>query len=134
MKFRKKAPIDTSCQAEYEDGWILDESQHDDISPYTHYNEDGEVVPCNILRAILEKRPEPEHGKMVRFSVFYQNQRHDIDWRGLPDNARPIRFRNFSGDFAEGGVITNKRLNWLRFGYQFTDPNSGKNVQEVREL
>ena len=125
MLFKKKLPLDTSIQAEYEDGFILDETEHDDISPYDSNH--------NILRAILNKDPEPEHGKMVRFSVFYQNQRHDIDWRGLPDNARPIRFRNFSGDFAEGGVITNKRLNWVNFGYQYTDEN-GKNVQEVREL
>jgi len=123
--FKKKLPLNTSIQAEYEDGFILDETEHDDISPYDSNH--------NILRAILNKDPEAEHGKMVRFSVFYQNQRHDIDWRGLPDNARPIRFRNFSGDFAEGGVITNKRLNWLNFGYQYTDEN-GKNVQEVREL
>ena len=125
MLFKKKLPLDTSIQAEYESGFVLDETEHDDISPYDSNH--------NILRAILNKDPEPEHGKMVRFSVFYQNQRHDIDWRGLPDNARPIRFRNFSGDFAEGGVITNKRLNWVNFGYQYTDEN-GKNVQEVREL
>jgi hypothetical protein len=49
----------------------------------------------------------------------------------LPDNARPIRFRNYSGDYDEAtGDMVNVRLNWLKFGYQYTDGN-GKNVQEV---
>lgn len=122
---RKKLPLDTSIQAEYEDGFVLDETEHDDISPYNNTH--------NILRAILNKDPEAEHGRMVRFSVFYQNKRHDIDWKDLPDNARPIRFRNYSADFLPGGEMANKRVNWLRFGYQFTDEN-GKNQQEVVEL
>lgn len=117
-------PLDTSCQAEYEDGHIHDETEHGDVSPYT-----GEH---NILNDILEKRPEAEHGKVVRFSVFYRNMRYDIDWKTLPDNARPIRFRDgYSGFMPDGTVVSG--WSGCRFGYQYND-ESGKNKQEVKEL
>jgi hypothetical protein len=124
MKLFKKPPQDTSVEAQYADGFVLSEHEHNDISPYNDTH--------NILRAILNKDPEQQHGKMVRFSVFYQNKRLDIDWTDLPDNARPIRFRNYSADFAESGKMANKQLNWLRFGYQATV--SGKNIKEIIEL
>jgi hypothetical protein len=117
-------PLDTSVQAEYADGYILDETQLGDISPYnpTH----------NVLRAIINGDPEPEHGKLVRFSCFYNNQRHDVDWNGLPANARPIRFRDGFMTLDNAG---NEESGWsgCRFGYQYTN-NQGRNVQEVQEL
>jgi hypothetical protein len=117
-------PIDGSCEAEYQDGYIHSETQHNDVSPYTGVN--------NILNDILEKRPESEHGKLVRFSTFYQNNRYDVDWDGLPDNARPVRWKRMEAD-SVGGVITEVRLMQVGFGYQYTDEN-GKNIQEVQEL
>lgn len=122
----EQLPFDTSVQAEYADGFILDETQLNDKNPFDE--SDG-----NTFRAILNGLAVPEHGKMVRFSVFYHDARYDIDWTTLPDNARPIRFRDRSayidGDGNEG--ITD----WqgCRFGYQFNDEN-GKNIQEVQEL
>lgn len=117
-------PLDTSCQAEYSDGYILDETTFNDASPY--------VGGKNILNDILEKRPEAAHGRMVRFSVFYHDHRYDIDWTQLPDNARPIRFRDgFHHWFADGSELTG--WSGCRMGYQFTD-DFGRNVQEVREL
>lgn len=117
-------PIDTSCQAMYADGFVLDETEHSDTSPYTGIN--------NIFNDILEKRPEAEHGKLVRFSVFYKDQRHDVDFTTLPENARPIRYRH--------GFITldntgNSERGWsgMQFGYQYNLPD-GTNVQEVKEL
>lgn len=117
-------PLDTSCQAEYEDGYVHDESTYDDVSPYTGIN--------NIFNDILEKRPEAEHGRMVRFSVFYQNQRHDVDFTTLPDNARPIRFRHGFITLDNAG---NEDRGWsgMQFGYQYND-ETGKNIQEVVEL
>lgn len=118
-------PLDSSCQAEYADGFVLDETEHHDVSPYD--------PQFNILRDILDKRPEEEHGKLVRFSVFYKDQRHDVDWRGLPDNARPIRFRGVERDFHGDGSASDKRITWVRFGYQYTNEN-GKSTKEVKEL
>lgn len=120
----KTIPLDTSCQAEYADGFVLDETEHSDISPYTGVN--------NILNDILQHRPEAEHGRMVRFSVFYQNRRYDIDWRSLPDNARPIRFRDgWLKSYPDG--TSESGWSGMRFGYQYTDEN-GRNIQEVQEL
>lgn len=118
-------PFDTSCQAEYADGFILDETEHNDVSPFTGIH--------NILNDILEKRPEAEHGKMVRFSVFYHNARYDIDWRGLPENARPIRFRDRSFWMDDQGRTGVTDWQACRFGFQYNDEN-GKNIQEVQEL
>lgn len=117
-------PIDGSCEAEYADGYTHSETNFDDVSPYT-----GEH---NILNDIIEKRPEIEHGSLVRFSCFYKNQRYDVDWHDLPDNARPVRWKRMEAD-SVGGVITEVRLMQVGFGYQYNDEN-GKNIQEVREL
>lgn len=118
-------PLDTSVCAEYEDGYILDETEHDDTSPYTGVH--------NIFNDILEKRPESEHGRMVRFSCFYKNNRYDVDWRLLPDNARPIRFRD---GYVQRNLSTGEETRGYsacRFGYQFTDEN-GKNQKVIKEL
>ena len=118
-------PIDTSVEAEYTDGYILSETEHNDVSPY--------APPLNILDDILEKRPDTEHGKMVRFSLFYKDARYDVDWSTLPENARPIRFRNISGDLDPSTMQTvNHRTNWVKFGYQYTE--NGKSIKEIRKL
>jgi len=117
-------PIDGSCEAEYADGYIHSETEHDDVSPYT-----GEH---NILNDILEKRPEAEHGPLVRFSTFYKDQRYDVDWNDLPDNARPVRWKRMEADQV-GGEITEVRLTKVGFGYQWND-ETGANHQEVVEL
>lgn len=119
-----KIPYDGSIEAEYSDGYIHSETEHDDVSPYTGQH--------NILNDILEKRPETEHGSLVRFSCFYNNQRFDVDWVGLPTNARPVRFKHMEADTV-GGEITAVRLMRVDFGYQYTN-EAGRNVQEVREL
>jgi hypothetical protein len=118
-------PEDTSCEAEYADGYIHNETLHNDVSPYNPEQ--------NILRDILEKRPEAEHGKLVRFSVFYKDRRYDVDWRGLPDNARPIRFRNGNRSINMGTGEQDFWWSGIRFGYQWND-ETGKNHKEVREL
>lgn len=117
-------PTDGSIEAEYASGYVHSETTHGDISPYTGTD--------NILNDILEKRPEPEHGKLIRFSVFYQDKRYDIDFTDLPDSARPIRWKRMEAD-SQGNDITEVRLVKLGFGYQYNDP-SGANIQEVTEL
>lgn len=117
-------PLDTSVQAEYADGYVHDETEHGDVSPFNPSQ--------NILRDILEKRPEAEHGRMVRFSIFYLNNRYDIDWRGLPDNARPIRFRHGYVTLQQEQIV-DKGWSGIDFGYQYNDEN-GKHVQKVTKL
>lgn len=120
-----RTPLDTSCEAEYADGYVHSETELDDVSPY----ENGR----NIFYDILERRPEVDHGPMIRFSVFYQNQRYDIDWRGMPKNARPIRFRDgYNTLYVETGAMES---GWtgMRFGFQWND-ETGKNHKEIIEL
>lgn len=117
-------PQDGSIEAEFADGFILNETQLNDISPYDSNH--------NILRTILNKWAEPEHGKMVRFSCFYKNLRHDVNWKLLPDNARPIRYKHWEQD-SVGAVITETRLMKLEFGYQYND-ETGENIEFIKEL
>jgi len=117
-------PQNTSCRAEYQDGFILDETELNDISPYNEGH--------NVFRAILDKSAEEEHGRMVKFTVFYNDNRYDFDWTLLPDNARPIRFRHgahyLGGDGEEYSEWTG-----MQIGFQYNDEN-GKNFQEVENL
>lgn len=116
-------PLDTSIQAKYADGFILSETELDDISPYNPEE--------NVLRAVINRDPEVEHGPLVEFTVFWQNMRYDMDWTKIPDNARPIRFRDGNVTVDDKG---NQTFWWsgCRFGYQYTNED-GKNVQEVIE-
>jgi hypothetical protein len=116
-------PIDSSVQAEYSDGFVLDETEHRDVSPYN--------PKYNIFRAILNKEPEKEHGNMMRFSVFWKDQRYDVDWHDLPDNARPIRFRH---GYHRWNAAGSEDSGWLGvdFGYQYLA--NGKSVKEIKEL
>jgi hypothetical protein len=117
-------PMDSSIEAEFEDGYILSETEVGDTNPY------GEG---NTFTAILNRLAEADHGKMIRFSVFWKNQRYDIDWIQVPENARPIRFRHgystlhiATGDIESG-------FSGVDFGCQWND-ESGRNQQEVIEL
>jgi len=120
----KSLALDTSCQAEYADGYVHDETDLNDRSPYE--------VGRNVFYDILNRLPERDHGKMVRFTVFYEDVRYDIDWRGLPDNARPIRFRHGYHHWHPDG---SEEQGWsgVDFGYQYTDQD-GQNVKEVQKL
>ena len=128
------APIDTSVEAEYSDGYILSETEQNDISAYVDCPlVDGVPTGPNTLNDILEKRPEALHGPMVRFSVFYHDARHDVMWEGLPTNARPIRFRDGYNYLDGSGNEVFGGWTGCRFGYQYND-ESGKNIKEVKEL
>lgn len=127
-------PMDTSCEAEYEDGFVLNETEHNDESIYTPIEVVGGVrTGANIFSDIVNGRPEAEHGKMVRFSVFYKGQRNDMLWSELPANARPIRFRDASMSLDDKGNQIYHGFHAVRWGFQYTDEN-GKNQQYIEEL
>lgn len=121
----KTLPLDSSVEAEYSDGYIHSETDLNDQSPYEK--------TANVFNDILEKRPEAEHGRMVRFSVFYKNARYDVDWTTLPDNARPIRFRHMERASVGGVWVSDPVAVRIEFGYQYND-ESGANQQEIMEL
>lgn len=125
-----KIPFDSSCEAEYEDGYVHSETELDDIAMFK--KADGEP-DGNVFRDILSKKIELIHGPMIRFSVFYHNARYDLDWRNLPENARPIRFRDRSAWKDTDGNTGVSDWHGCRFGYQWNDEN-GKNHQFIEEL
>jgi hypothetical protein len=123
MDAKLPIPISGSCRAQYADGYIYDETAHNDV---------GQFGDLNVFDDIKHKRPEKDHGKLTRFTVFYDGYRYDFDFSQLPDNARPIRFKHMELD-SIGGVIIEQRLMSVDAGYQYND-ETGKNVKEVIEL
>ena len=119
-----KKQLDGSVEAVYQDGFVLNETELNDISPY---NSDH-----NILRAIIDKDAEAEHGALVSFSLFFKDRKYTVDWVGLPENARPIRFKRMEADVV-GGKVTEVRCMKIDFGYQYNDED-GKNIQEIKEI
>ena len=111
-------------EAEYQDGFVLREDEQDH-SPYD--------AGRNIFHAILNKRAEAVHGPMVRFSLVGPETTYSIDWTLLPDNARPIRFKQMEHERNVATGETDIRCTGIDFGYQYTDTN-GQNVQEVRRV
>lgn len=111
-------------QAEYESGYNHTEDEQDH-SPF--------VRGKNILNDIIEKRPEAAHGKLVRFSLIGADKRYDIDFRELPDSARPVYYRHMQNTLNSAtGESTTVCLKHC-FGYQYNDYD-GKNIQEIQEI
>src|SRR4051812_18360858 len=83
-------------EAEYEDGFIHRETEEDQ-SLY----EEGR----NVFYDILHRLPESEHGALVRFEIISETGGEGavIDWSELPDNARPIYFRNMEKTMFNDG-------------------------------
>ena len=111
-------------EAEYESGYVHRETE-EDISPWKK--------DTNFFNDILEHRPEAVHGKMVRFALVGPEERTDIDWKTLPDNARPIYFRQMQHikiTDIEAGEAT---MIGQTFGYQYNDAE-GNNHKEIKEI
>jgi hypothetical protein len=125
MSYGNSMSQDSTVEAEYSDGYVVSELERKDVSEF--------VEGKNTFHDILTRQYEELHGKMVRFSVFWQGKRYNVDWLALPDNARPIRFRH--GNFQTNTETGEQTFWWsgVDFGYQYTDEN-GENKQEVVEL
>lgn len=117
-------PVDSSVEAEYSDGFILNETENNDHSQYADDR--------NTFFDILHQLPEQEHGPMVRFSVFWKNNRHDINWKLMPSGARPIRFRH-GYLITRGDGSRENGFSGVDFGYQYND-EGGTNRQHVERL
>lgn len=114
-------------EAEYTDGYVHREDEQDH-SPY--------VSGRNIFYDIVNQLPEPIHGPMVRFSLIDVDQRWDLDWTTLPENAIPIRVKYFSRDSIDGVWIEDARVVGIDFGYEYIEIVDGEehNVVEVVNL
>lgn len=125
--FKKNYKNSNPIEAEYADGFVLNEDDQHDKSLF----EDGR----NTFYDILNRRCEAIHGPMVRFSLWVNGRRVDIDWRSVPINAKPIRFKHFEIDRnLATGETSDKRLAGITFGYEYFDQVTGRNVQKIREI
>jgi hypothetical protein len=115
-------------QAEYEDGFILTEDEADQ-SPY----DEGR----NIFHAILNGKPELEHGRMVRWSAITEKFTYSIDWKTVcwgKENPRPISYRKMERTRAvDGSSDTGPICVGHFFGYQWNNPDGSKE-QDIQEV
>lgn len=113
-------------EAEYSDGFVLNEEAHGDRSPY----DEGR----NIFNAIVESRPVDEHGPMIRWTCFTHLSRLDVDWRQVPLGSRPVMEHDLERDFDAGSGEPKgpARVMEQRFGYEFDV--DGETVREVQEI
>jgi hypothetical protein len=113
-------------EAEYSDGFVLQEDEAD-LSPYD--------AGRNIYHAILNRRPEIEHGKMVRFSLVLQDGILNVDFTTVPDNARTHLERHMErehdGESHWLGAVICKGID---FGYVYDDEDGVERgeIYEVR--
>lgn len=113
-----------NLEAQYQDGFVHLEDEQDK----SLYKADG-----NVFHDIVNKLPEDDHGKMVRFSIVGKDTRYDIDWTKLPSNARPIYFRQMAQHHNLGTNETMVECLSHNFGYQYND-SDGNNHKEVQEI
>ncbi len=111
-------------EAQYESGYVHREDEQDH-SPF--------VRGKNILFDIINHYPEKAHGKLVRFSLVGINgQRFDVDFTTLPDDAKPIYYRDMQ---LERNLDSGEQnLTCLRhyFGYEY---KKGKQkIKEIKEI
>lgn len=118
-------PFGWRLEAEYSSGYVLTEDEADH-SPY----DPGR----NVFHAILNGRATAAgHGPLVRFSLIGLETRYDVDWTGLPANARPVYFRDMRRAFAIEGGWQPAECVAHHFGVQYTD-GEGRSVKEVHEI
>lgn len=113
-------------EAEYEDGYKHSELMLLDKSPY----EPGR----NIFFDILNKLPVREHGKMVTFALIGGGQAYRIPWRDMPDNAKPIYYRQMerTWDYDTMAEISVKAVHFFGYEYWDADGTKHKDIQEVK--
>lgn len=118
-------PQDTAIEAQFADGFVLSETEQQDVSLF----DQGK----NTLSDVLSKKLEAQHGRMTRFSVYWHGKRYDVNWSTVPLNGRPIRFRD--GQASLNTATGEQTFDWVacRFGYQYNDL-LGANKQVIQEL
>ncbi len=112
---------DYSLQAEYKDGYIFDED-----SDKTVY-----ILPNTYFSTVVSKKLEEQHGPMVRWSMFKDNKRIDIDWTKVPKNARPIRMKQFETKIGTINNNTQSIAKAVFFGYDYIDHSRNKIISKL---
>lgn len=125
--FSKKYENSNPIEAQFADGFILNEDDQNDVSLF----DDGR----NTFYDILNRRCEDKHGPMVRFSIWVLGARIDIDWLAIPENAKPIRFKHLEIDQnIASGEVSEKRIVGITFGFEYFDKEKSRTIKAVREI
>ena len=100
---------DGVIEAEYSDGFVANENM-----PYVDSS-----ITMNM--AILSQINEKQHGRMKRFSMYFKNNRIDVDWTKTPIGSKPIRIKNMSRKLNFDNPFTNStEMLSIEFGYEYS--------------
>lgn len=121
--------------ATYESGFVLAEDDADH-SPYRPGR--------NVWNAIIEGDPTTHgHGRLTAIALVPEQvdgrERYDVDVGAVEAEVgaevRPIYYRSMHRTVQiDGGGDTGPVCDAHHFGYQYTDPHTGRNVQHVIEI
>lgn len=109
-------------EAEYENGYVHSDQFHD-VSPFEHGR--------NIFFDILNKLPEQFHGPMVSWRLVTPEKTYTVNWREVPEGARPIRFKHMTHTWVNGESQGGPQVESIDFGFQWTDAE-GKHEEVIR--
>jgi len=113
-------------EAEYRDGYIHNEAKLNYQSLYKPLTE-------SFFFDIYLKRPEKTHGRMKRWSMFYNGKRLDIDWSKVPSEAIPIRTKRYEVEVInKDEKLSRPRLIEIGFGYEYIDKHTCQKIQKIR--
>lgn len=124
-----------TLEATYSDGYIHNELVLHDQSAFDPHR--------NVFHDICNRLPEPEHGRLVRFSALNDGSRpsadgkcydQHIDFRDFPANAKPIYFRKMERKLTVSGQFIGDPYATAHFlGFEYHNPDGSK-VKEIVEL
>jgi hypothetical protein len=115
----------TFIEAEYEDGFILNQIKNSDTSIFSKKG--------NTFTDILNFLPIRYHGRMVRFSLYHNNKRHDINWNMTPLGSRPFFMKTMSSSLGNIYIGSSGIIQNVEFGYEYMDIN-GQLIRETIKL
>jgi hypothetical protein len=116
----------TYIEAEYEDGYILNQLKNDDKAIYSKIG--------NTFTDILNFAPVKYHGKMTRFSLYHKGKRHDINWKMTPIGASPFIIKTMASTIGNPYIGTGGIIQLIEFGFEYLNINTGKIIKETITL
>ena len=112
--------LNGSLKAYFNDGYIIDEEKQKDIAVL--------ISEKNSLAEIIFLIENPHiHGHLVKLICRIGKDNHEINWKVLPSNSKPVRIRFRSS--AVDSKITSK-IDSIEFGYMYKN-NVGELIKHT---
>ena len=71
---------------------------------------------------------------MIRFSIFVNGKRKDIDWKSVPTNSMPILNKDYEVVINNNGEVKDRQLVRINFGYEYFDKKQNKLIKRIETI